>query len=505
MEASDFRLTLPTPYGPATYTIRLAPDGRGEVVGIPFAGLPESAGKLTYGKRWAAVRRYFVQLATTLPFRMYVAVRLPVPPVAYAPVADAFARLPPGERGEALPEIASLPGLIDPEEGPFHRGLYQLTQEAGDWTEGPFAGELIAYLDRMLPLSGDGGSRLIYQALGTLCRPEGREVLLAALESDGRHPYTETILDALRHYPAADTWQRVRGVYRAGKIGEADLESYLAFLMSFRDRDLVDHLEDVLAEHPAHVSTIMLAMRSNGARRHEIAARVHRRFYEEADYHALDELLRAVNGARVPEFHIDLAAMNARVAVPAFVDVPQVNWPQQLEAAWARLVHQTALPEALSVINEYLQRPEPRLQRNALLQLKTLLQAHTLDDPLPPPMEDRLRALVKSRYDKVYVEVLNVLGRRNLPLNDPRRMLDAVLEVSVGSRYRFVVLTALRSIGNRPDLRERARLWLTDEITAADAARLETIGAWLPFAEKYLGDTADLRELLQRRNRQRSD
>ncbi|WP_116124522.1 hypothetical protein [Lewinella sp. IMCC34183] len=506
MAPFEYRSTLETRYGSATYTFLLDGGGRVTVAALPYAGLPESVWKLTYGNGWEAVRTYFADLGATLPYRVAAVLGSTVVPEAFQGVVGAFRR----ESGTgAVPDAyvaywAKHPeymALFDFDEGARNGVLRRLGQSAVHAKEPELAQFLPPYLHRLLAIESPEATRLIYGVFGALGNGEARDFLLESLESEGRHIYTTAILKNLSGYGDAETLARLAAVYRGGKFGDDDLPAYLHLLAHYRTPELVPHLEEILADHPYEVDGIVHALGSSGQTRAEVAHRIRARFDgEETDYYVLDRLLRAVNGLEVAAQRIDLEAMNRKAARPAFTDVPPVNWPQQLEPGWADLVRTTPADHAVAVLGEYLARPEPRLQRNALLQLKIVLAEHPPADPLPAQTEARLRELVRSRYDKVYVEVLNVLGRRSLPLRDRSAMLAAVLGVSIGSRYRFVVLTALRRIGTTPALRAQARRYLEAEIAAADTpARREQIGGWLPFVEKYLGNIEALRAQLAAR------
>ncbi len=495
-------LTLSTPYGEATFGLEITQEGQVIVSALPLAGLPDSVFKLTYGHDWEEAQEYFQDLGTTLPYRIGAALF----------AADSLAELHAlvWSFRETYPEAA--PGtpysvfwrdhaewitLFSLNEQQLTAALDRFRQRAHHQDLAVFGSYLLPYFLRLFPVATHRTTVLLYAALGALGTEPARDYLLSELESEGRHPFTAKILQALIGFEDADTAARLFAVYTAGKFDVEGLEAHLKTVSRFGATQAGNHVEIILADHPEQVALVVAALLALDYSAARTAGLVRQAFEGPQQYRDLDRLLRATNGLGRAESYVDLAAMNARAEEPAFLELPPVNWPQQLEEGWADLVLTTLPSAALQVIGDYLLRPEPRLQRNALLQLKALLQKHPPQAPLHPAIEDRLRQLVASRFDKVSVEVLNVLGRRELPLHDRAATLDAVLGVSIGSRYRFVVLTALRRIGNTPELKARARRYLVEQIEGAgDPNRREQIASLLPFVEKYLGDVASLRQQL---------
>ena len=338
---------------------------------------------------------------------------------------------------------------------------------------------------------------LAYAAIGALASPAAKEVLLAELESDGRHPYTDKILSALASFTDDDTLQRLIGVYRADKIGDEDLEGYVNGLGRFGSATAVAHVLALLEAHPEAVAAEASVLATLGLDPEAIAGHIHNQFLKENRYGLLDDLLVYTNLQGADIYRISLADMNARAADPVFTDTPPVNWPQQLEPGWRTLVAASSADDLFSTVDTYLSRPEPRLQRNAILQLKEYRRSLEAIDQLPLAVEMRLRELLFSRFDKVYVEILNILGDRFMLLAERQEMLRAILEISIGSRYRFVILNALRKVG----FDRASRAFVIDFYLSAiratdDPTRRQQISDLLPFLEKYLGDVTPLREAL---------
>lgn len=504
MSVVSINLTLPTPHGDASFTLSADPAGV-TVERLPLQGLPNSVWQLTYGKQWKEAQGYFTQLAATLPFRLMALATSDRMVVASL---DAAVRLLPpagietGAYRDFWASHSKQLSLFSTEEAQLTGALDAFRQLARRREVGPFSPHLLPYLQTLLPIAGHRVLVLVYAAIGALASAEAKELLLGELESEGRHPYTDKILSALASFNDADTLQRLIGVYRADKIAEEDLDTYIGGLGRFEDTASIDHVLDLLADHPEAVPAITNALGQLGMSTDDIAGHLHRQFLRETRYGLLDDLLIYTNLQHADEHRIGLAQMNARAADPVFTDTPPVNWPQQLEPGWRHLVAGCGAEEVFLTVAAYLSRSEPRLQRNAILQLKAYRQLPGAVNELPHSIEVRLRELLFSRFDKVYVEVLNILGDRPIPLAEHEAMLRAVLEVSIGSRYRFVVLNALRKVGGGAGDRAYASTFYLQAINAAETpSRLQQVADLLPFLEKYLGDVAALREALDARPR----
>ncbi len=499
------QLTLPTPYGEATFGTQIYPHGNVRVVSLPLGGLPPSVFKLTYGNEWEAAGKYFRDLAATLPFRIRASLAARAnPPELSGLIAGYRAEFPESTPGSDYARFwaghAEWTKLFSFDEEDLHAALDRFRQRGVHHDLSCFSPFLLPYLLTLFPTASHRTAVLLYATIGTLGTVSARDYLLEELESEGRHPFTSKILRALTNFRDEQTARRLFAVYAADKFDGDGLEAHLLTVSRFGPDLAGQHVESVLPDHPEQVDHFVVALREMNYAPARIARLLREAFQQPREYPDLDRLLLATNGLDLQDARIDLAAMNARVDDPDYLDLPPVNWPQQLEVGWTQLVLATPPPEALAVIGAYLLRPEPRLQRNALLQLKVLLQEHPVSEPLPLALEERLRQLVASRFDKVYVEALNVLSRRDLRLHDRASTLDAVLAVSIGSRYRFVVLTALRRIGHSRELKERARKYLAEQIDGSTTDhRLEQIAGLLPFVEKYLGDVTLLRKQLSER------
>ncbi|MGB3801307.1 MAG: hypothetical protein WA952_15935 [Lewinella sp.] len=496
------RLTLPTRYGEATYTFGLDESGRMATVAIPLQDMPDTVFQMTYGHDWPTVKQYFADLGELLPDWALGYLTAVDPPGLIAELCKTYQpHITEGAGRLAATFWEAHPAwreAMHPDAICRNRTLSKLTGGEATAFRVSARPTLEPYLLRLIDAPTLGSVAEAYRLLGALETVAGRERLLNELEREGRHPYARHLLFGLEYFREDEVLARLQHVYHRGNISEDDLPALLRFLSGFRGRASLAFAIELLKDHPYLAPGIVEVMHSIGLSDREIRPILLDTFESIQEYQHLDVLLRVLNGLSTPP--VTLEAMNQRAAAPHFLDVPPVSWPQQLEEGWTRLVKATPLDQAMSVVAAYLQRPEPRLQRNALLQLKVLVQQPEYSRPLPVEVEQRLRELLQARYDKVYVEVLNLLGNRKVECNAPLPMVKAILKLSIGTRYRIVILKALRRVGNFPQAREVTRQFLTDAIQGADTVQLlEHLGALLPYLEKYLGDVPEVQSSLERK------
>ncbi|WP_420460211.1 hypothetical protein [Neolewinella sp.] len=506
MSLPTHSISLPTPFGEAAYGITLTAAGRVEDVQLPLAGLPESVYKLTYGPSWRDAIAYFERLGATLAYRIEAVLFMSVQPTELTGLVTHFrstggAGVATSEYGRFWAAHAQWMGVFAFRQRVVDKTLRKLLKVRDGQQLIALEAQLFDFLLTLLGLEFTQTSELVYQLIGSFRTERARTYLLGELERPGRHPFAADLLRGLEHFcDTADTLPRLRAVYQRGKFAGQRVEQYVRGLARFEQTAVLPDLLEVLGAQGSYVDAIIGVWQSFGLDPDYMQEQLVAQFTREQDYYVLDDLLQAsLRLSQTPR--IDLATLNAKLESPAFVDLPPVNWPQQLEPGWRELLRRTGYPMVMDVVTQYLSSPVPRLQRNAVLQLKAYREDATENLPLPYPIERRLRELLTSRYDKVYVEVMNILGARPTPvLREPERMLDAILAISIGSRYRFVVLTALRRVGNGTALRQRARQYYAGLLAGPqDAAQLERLTAWLPFLSKYLGDIGDLRAALDGR------
>ena len=496
---SSFRFTLSTVYGPATFVVEPDPDGFPRVPQAPLATLPDAALKLSYGSDWTAVRQHFLDLTRFLPFSLDVYRSLDQVPAEYQAI---IARLEPTDHPSAGARFwskhAQLAGIFHPDEGIRRSALARIAAKRNGAAAREAADVLFEYLVLLSTAESLQVVPEAYRALGAIQSPEARTYLLGQLAQEGRHPYTRHLLRALSAYTEGEVLQQAHRQYDAGHIGGDDLPALLDLIASHTGEEATRFAVQILEEHAYLVERVSRTLRQTGLGRASIASIITEQFWRETEYAYLDDLLVVANAVRPAT--LDLSAINERAAHHAFVDVPPVNWPQQLESGWSDLVRSTPLPEVLSIVADYLIRSAPRLQRNALLQLKLLVARPDFGGSLPAIVEHRLAELLGSRFEKVYVEVLNLLARRELQLSEPLAMVREILHKSLQTSYRTVILKALRNSGDSPEARRLCHAFYLETIRRTDhPAGLERVAALLPYIEKYLGDVSELRAAMQAR------
>ena len=499
-----YSLLLPTPFGEASFSITLNETGRVTDVQLPLAGLPEAVYKLTYGASWRDARTYFERLGATLSYRVEAALLAPTCPAELAGLVAHFRSgegkaQPPSEYARFWSEHGEWMQVFGFQQQRVDKVLRKLVRLSDQRLLAELERHLFPFLLGLLALEFTRTSELVYQLIGNFRTERARDYLLGELEREGRHPFTADLLQGLTHFTDGDTLARLEAVYHRGKFSAERVEQYIRGLRRFDKEAVTPHTLELLRAEGAEVATIAEVLQSFGFGAEYIQHRVVEQFAREQDYYVLDDLLLASLRLAVAP-RIDLAILNRKLAAPAYTDLPPVNWPQQLEPGWRELIRRSGHEEIMAVVTEYLNSPIPRLQRNAILQLKYYREENTENVPLPTPIERRMRELLASRYDKVYVEILNILGARPLELAERERMFAALLEVSIRSRYRTVVLRAIYRVGKGPDWRAYASDFYFRKLREADTAAVtEQIAAALPYLKKYLVDPDRLYAALAQR------
>ena len=499
---------LTTPYGPAGFQVTFTE--RGEIVKVVSAAaqLPEAVFKLTHGDNWEIARTYFEDLTNYLryPLEFVIWKRKQFP--GYQDLQAGFAL----HRPEALKEKGPLPPwrqraefwrkcstneqklLLLLAQNPKNE-LTLLSQKS--YRDQHFASnnaaELEPWLRALLPLLVGEELLPAYELLGNLHTASAREYVFTQLELPGRHIAATGLLRGLATYQDQASKQRFLALYSSFTNHRDLLELYLKMLLKFRGDDVVSLALHILKDHPEQALEIYHLLTANEVP--DPIAPLISRFKQEEDYFVLDLLLGVVNRFAGPDAGLSLAAMNEKVATEHFTDTAPVIWPQLLEKNWVKLVVDTPLVQALEVIENYLNRPEPRLQRNALLQLKALVTSE------PPPaltatIEVRLRELVESRFDKISTVAIDIIGKSMDRLTDPAAAVEVLARHSLHSRYRLMNVAALKKAARQPELRTQQRHFFLQAIAAAeDAPVLDNLARILPYF-RFLGGEDTLKEAL---------
>jgi hypothetical protein len=478
------------------------------------AQLPESVFRLTHGDNWEIARTYFEDLTNYLryPLEFVIWKRKQFP--GYQDLQTGFAL----HRPEALKEEGPLPPwrqrsefwrksstneqklLLLLAQNPKNE-LTLLAQKSN--RDQHFASSNAAVLEpwlrALLPLL-DGETLLpSFELLGSLHTPSAREYVFAQLEFPGRHIAATGLLKGLATYQDQASKQRLLALYPSFTGHRDLLELFLKILLKFRGSDVVSLALQILNDHPEQALEVYHLLAANEVP--DPIAPLISRFKQEENYFVLDLLLGVINQFAAPAAGLSLAAMNEKVATEHFTDTAPVIWPQLLEKNWLKLVVETPLTQGLEVVENYLNRPEPRLQRNALLQLKALVKATELPPALTPVIEARLLELVESRFDKISTVAIDIIGESMDRLTDPSAAVEVLTRHSLHSRYRLMNVAALKKAARQPELRTQQKHFFLEAIAAVeDAPELDNLARILPYF-RFLGEEEKLKEaLLTRRN-----
>ncbi|WP_020571252.1 hypothetical protein [Neolewinella persica] len=503
---------LTTPYGPAGFLVTFTE--RGEIVNVESAAakLPETVFRLTHGDNWEAVRNYFEDLTNYLryPLEFIVWKRKKFP--GYQNLQEAFSLHRPG----ALNEEGPLPPwrlraefwqkrntneqklLLLLAQNPKNELTLLARKTIADKHFGPDnATVLEPWLQALIPLL-DGETLLpAFELLGNLHTDSAREYVFSQLELPGRHIAAKGLLKGLSTYHDEASKQRFLALYPSLSGHRDLLELYLEMLLKYRGDDVVNLTLQVLEDHPEQALEVYRLLSANDVP--NPVAHLIKQFNKEGNYFVLDLLLGVINRFAAPGSGISLADMNEKVASEHFTDTAQVTWPQLLEKNWLKLVVETSQQHALKTIENYLKRTEPRLQRNALLQLKAIVKSANLPPALPLGIELRLGELVDSRFDKISTVAIDIIGEQIDSLADPAAMVDILVRHSLHSRYRLMNVAALKKAARQPALGAQQEAFFLRSIkTAEDRPTLDNIERILPYF-RFLGVEETLKEAISTR------
>lgn len=497
-------ITLPTPFGPAAYTVHLTDQGEVTSVDSAAARLPEMVFQLTYGERWEAARAHFQDLANLLPFQAEAAVMLADPPAEFKLLRRAFRNIELAETNAPHRQRAELwranpaftPALFCQKK--MARALSAIRTSLSK-TDNPTPYRVLEpWLFALLPLVAEVAEReALYHILALMRTAATRDFLFGELERPGRHIYASSLLRSLLHFQAESDLERLLELYPWLRDESGLMADYMALIGHFPDPRVHELLTIILDAFPHLASDVLRGLKQ--AKHPAPYAIIRARFERETDGRLVDQLAELTNAAPDPDLRVSLTEMNAKMATPTFIDGPPVTWPQSLGTNWNSLVARASAEDVLNEVSQYFPRPEPRLQRNALLQLQGWAKAQKFPPALPPEIEARLRELISARFDKIFTVALDIAAVVMPSLARPDLMVDALLEHSLVSRYRLMNAAALKKAAEQPELRERQIDFFERAInTAKNADELDSIVRIIPYVN-FLGVRDELGKLVTRR------
>lgn len=502
MEAT---VTLPTEdYGPVGFALAVSATGEVTNVVPATAALPEAVFRLTYGDRWEDARAYILALAENLVFRAEVAIWLSGPPAEFKLLRRAFRKTYPDAPPPAVADTADYRRraafwLANPAAQPVlfvqKKVLRALTTLGKTIPAAKTNAALVPWLYSLLPLYQNVGiRRAIYALMAQTKLPEMADYILSELERSGRHPYASGLLGGCHFLDPKVYGERMLGLY--AWIGEErELMSSYLHLLGKLGKDGWEQIIQILDDHPSEAAVVKTALLEAGHPAPSVPLR--ERFEREYNLLLIDQLAELTARSTDPDVRVSLEDMNARMDDPAFLKAAPVTWPQSLWSYWASLLDAASDPEVLDIVGRYLPRPEPFLQRNALLQLRRWAKRRPFAPALPPDVEERLRELVPSRIDKISTVAVDILGLAMPSLADPAAATDVLLKHTLVSRYRLMDFAALKKAAELLGLRERQVAFFRERIAAASPAELANLKRIIPYLT-YLGAKEELRGLLRR-------
>ncbi len=511
------QVSRPSPFGPAVFSVAVAETG--EVLSVVSAAtkLPEAVFKLTYGDRWEDARAYFLDLAANLSYQVEVALHLE-DPLGFEKLAEQFRQaggeyFRPTDRayqaGEPDFRARARYWITRPRELPIlflepatkrYASLQRIAQrfKRKPGAELPYADSLEPWVFSLLGVANGKELDQAVTLLGRLKTTAAREYVFAELERPGRHIVADGLIRGLEAYRDAVARDRILLLYPKLAPHPDLVATYLEVISQFQGEEVVTTGLQILEDRSLHAPGVLTLLHNNG--HPDPVGVLRQQFDREEEYFFLNDLLDTINRQQDEQHFISLEAMNAKIAgMPEVVDAAPVTWPQQLERHWRELLLATNQEEAIRIIQSYSLRKEPRLQRNALLQLKVLVKEQANISAIPFPLEERLRELINARFDKISTVAIDIVTELFPVLRDPTAMVDVILMHSLTSRYRLMDMAALKAAATKPALKDRQLTFFRKTITqTSNPEELSVLQRLLPYLT-FLGAKAELTNLLEER------
>ena len=494
-------------YGPTGFEVTLSAEG--EVISVTSAAaqLPEMVFRLTYGDRWESAREHFQRLAENVAYRVEAAAWLNDVLPEYKLLRRAFRKVAEKKAPQEGPE-APLHAqrvnfwLAHPEARPAlflqkksYNGFKAVAELLRRKKVKPAALEPWLFsLINLLHHTED--RRHIYRLIALLGTRSATGFILSELERQGRHPYASALLGATEELATPDNRERILALYPSLARDVGQVKDYLRVIGRLRGEEVHQIIIAILHDHSSLADNALAALRST---EHPAPGAVIReRFNEEDNLFMLDLIAELIDDE--PEgIRISLEDMNAKIDKPALNAAAPVTWPQMLGPNWARLV-QAADEEAIfSLVSRYLERDEPWLQRCALLQLDTWVQAQNSPPAIPLSVERRMQQLINSRYEKVYTVALNIAEKIFDQLAEPGMMVDVVLRHAYTSGYRLMNAAVLKKAAHDPALKAQQITRLRTALFRASKEELDNLKRIIPYL-RFLGAGDLLHRLAGERN-----
>lgn len=493
-------------YGPTGFEVEINQEG--EVLNITSAAsqLPEMVFRITYGDRWEFAREHFQQLAVNLRYRVEAAAWLNDALPEYKLLRRAFRKAFPNARPsqEATAPLHAQRAdfwLTYPAARPAvflqkkviagFRSVATLLKQS---KVNPNA--LEPWLFSLINLLDDPGDRSeVYHLVGLLGTASASEFLFSELERPGRHPYSTGLLNAVQELATPENQQRILELYASFADDWQQLREYLKVISRLSGKEVHQVIITILHRHSSLAKEAFAALKSTN---HPTPGDAIRKKFDKEESLFFFDLIAELIDQEPEEVRVSLADMNAKIDSPTLNVAAPVTWPQMLGPNWSKLVQAAPAEAIFRTVASYLERSEPWLQRCALLQLDTWLQAQTAPPAIPLPVEQRMRQLITSRYEKVYTIILNIAEKLFDQLAEPELMVDAVLEHARTSGYRLMNAAVLKKAAQDSALKARQIEGLKTALSRASAEELNSLKRLIPYV-RFLEAGDQLKQLAQER------
>ena len=493
-------------YGPTGFEVEINQEGEVLRVASAASQLPEMVFKITYGDRWEAAREHFQHLADNLKYRIEAAAWLNDVLPEYKLLRRAFRKAYPDavpQRGDAAPLHAQRANfwLANPAARPavflqkkVYSGFGAIAQLLKQGAVNPDA--LEPWLFSLINLLHDVSDRKeVYHLLGLLGTPSASEFLFSELERPGRHPYSTGLLNAIEALSSPKTTQRILDLHPSFADDWQQLQEYLKVVAGLRGEEVHRVIVSILHRHSSLAAEAFAALKATNHPAPEAVIR--EKFDAEKSLHFFDLIAELIDHAPAA-IRVGLTEMNAKVDSPSLNAAAPVTWPQMLPPNWAKMVQNADETTLFGLVADYLDRSEPWLQRCALLQLDTWIQAQSQPPSMPLAVEQRMRQLISSRHEKVYTVILNIAEKVFPQLAEQGLMVDTVLRHARTSGYRLMNAAVLKKAAQRPPLKVQQIKRLRTAIFRASAEELDSLKRLIPYF-RFLGIGDELKKLVGER------
>ncbi|OAV44960.1 hypothetical protein [Lewinella sp. 4G2] len=464
----DFKLS--TPFGPAHFTVTFADDGNLQQIDSSAVNLSPTMLKLTYGERAEAAGNYFRALKSNLGFQLEVVPFLDSAPPYLREIHSAFAAIRTGDAHHPADwSEAQLVRLNYWKRFPKYLPVLYLQNGNQDAALQKFAANLsrkksansptLAALEpwvlTLFDLAATGAVHLVWETLGHLGTASGAEIMLSALESEGFHPYSRSILKGLlgNFNPERDG-DRLLALHDRLEYGEDLARPYLRVVRRINSAAAVAVAKAVLHQQVNALPEALAIFVDNNVEDPVGIAR--QAFWDTEKFWVAFRYVALLRELVLPEQQLTLRDVNEKLAQPIFLDTAPVIWQQQLSEAWKSLLMDTDPAIRLQIIEEYLFRPEARLKYNALLQLNYILRQAPATAPKPDILNE-LSNLVAHRFDKVAAQAIAAVRKLVESMPDWEALNANLMPISTAPGLRVAKLKLLRTLGQRPAIHAAQR------------------------------------------------